>query len=283
MNRFFILTNEQKDPQGVFTEELAAYIREKGGSCVTYFSKGNETEKNLFRVIPSDTQCVLCIGGDGTFIRTARELVELQIPLIGIQQGHMGYLCEIDGQEAKKAIDAMLSDRGLIEERMLLSGFCTKKEEPYPQQLALNDFVIHRSGKMQLIHFIVKVNGNYLTTYGADGVIVATPTGSTAYNLSAAGPIVDPQAELLLITPICPHTPNARSIVLGKKDEITIEIGSRSIDRDEEVEVSVDGDTVLKLGVGDSLTVKRAPLHSKIYKISEMSFLEILRKKMKEQ
>ena len=163
---------------------------------------------------------------------------------------------------------------------MLLTGYLMNKSGHSGQQVALNDIVIHRSGVLQVADFIISVNGEYLNTYSADGIIIATPTGSTAYNMSAGGPIVDPRAELILITPISPHTLNAKSIVLGADAEITIEVAPRRVENDEKAEVSFDGDHVGILEVGEKIVVKKAGTRTGILKLSKLSFLERLGKKL---
>ena len=174
----------------------------------------------------------------------------------------------------------MFEDAYMMESRMMLSGYLVKNGKRTMEQFALNDIVIHRSGALQIVNLRVYVNGEYLSEFMADGIIVATATGSTAYNMSAGGPIVDPKANLILITPINSHTLNSRSIVLGADDEIVIEIGQRRREKDEEVEVSFDGGNAVKLEVGDRIVVHRAETSTKILKLSKISFLEIMRKKM---
>ena len=133
---------------------------------------------------------------------------------------------------------------------------------------------------MQLVELTVSVNGEYLSTYRADGIIVATPTGSTGYSMSAGGPIVDPKARMILITPINAHNLNAKSIVIGAEDEVTIELRSRQPQKAECVDVNIDGESAAELSVGDSITIRAAKQRTKIMKLSKISFLEILRKKM---
>ena len=299
MKHFYIITNEQKDKELALTKAIVAYIREKGCSCrfglnvrtgageYPDFCAGEypgfcagEYPGFCAGELPKDTECVICVGGDGTMLRAARDLVETGLPVIGVNRGHVGYLCELDSETVYAAIDELIGDRYVVENRMLLSGYCVKQGERTPSGQALNDIVIHRSGFQQVVNFIISVNGEYLNTYSADGVIVATPTGSTAYSMSAGGPIVDPRAELLLITPICPHALNSKSIVLGAEDEIEVEIGARSQEEAEAVEVSFDGDQVIQLAVGDKIVIRRARARTRILKLNKRSFLEILRKKM---
>ena len=150
------------------------------------------------------------------------------------------------------------------------------------KDVALNDIVVSRKGDdLRIIYFKLFVNGELLNSYEADGIIISTPTGSTAYNMSAGGPIVEPTASLTVITPICSHALNTRSIVLSSDDEIVIEIGEGRRGNIEKVLVTFDGATSEPLETGDRLTICKAKESTKIMKINKISFLEILRRKMK--
>lgn len=284
MRNFYIITNEQKDEGLLLTRELQDYIRGRGGVCeyAMYQWPGRDGRMVDADQIPEGTECVFCIGGDGTLIRAARDVLERQVPLIGVNRGHVGYLCELDSETAFSAVDELMRGNYMVENRMLLNGGCEVGGRPGETRLALNDIVICRSGMLQVVSLIVYVNGEYLNTYSADGIVVATPTGSTAYSMSAGGPIVDPRAELLLITPISPHSLNSKSIVLGAEDEIVIEVGSRRKEGDETVEVGFDGDSFCQMHVGDKIFIRRAKAKAQILKLSKRSFLEILRRKMQE-
>lgn len=281
MKNFYIITNALKDEALNLTEKICSYIKEKGGTCSYQLSVEESGQRELsLSDIPKDTECMLVIGGDGTLIRAARDTVSLDIPFIGINQGNLGYLCELEEDTVYQAVDLMFADDYMIESRMMLSGYLVKNGEHTLEQFALNDIVIHRSGALQIVNLRVYVNGEYLSEFMADGIIVATATGSTAYNMSAGGPIVDPKANLILITPINSHTLNSRSIVLSADDEIVIEIGQRRREKDEKVEISFDGGNAVKLEVGDRIVVHRAKTRTQILKLSKISFLETLRKKM---
>lgn len=285
MKHFYIIANEQKDNNLEETKKIQEYIHKNGGTCTYVQNRLIEGEGYEYvnpGEIPKNTECVLCIGGDGTLIRAARDVVDMQLPLIGVNRGHVGYLCELDGQTVFPAIDQLMGDHYMIENRMLLTGYNIKNSTKMESHLALNDIVIHRSGMLQIVNLIIYVNGEYLNTYSADGIIIATPTGSTGYSMSAGGPIVDPKAELILITPISPHSLNSKSIVIGAEDEIIVEIGARRMESDERVEVSFDGDHAVELAVGDKVIIRRAKANTRVLKLSRLSFLEILRKKMQE-
>lgn len=280
MQKFMLITNSYKDKELVLSRRIVNYIQERGGQAhiaTNRMNAGQEQEFDLAE-IPEDTECILVLGGDGTLIRTATKTEALQIPLIGVNLGTLGYLCELEEATVFEAIEKLFADRYMKEERIMLSG-CKVGEEGNAR-LALNDIVIHWTGDMSMLRMYVYVNGKPLNTYEADGILVATPTGSTGYNISAGGPIVEPKARMLLLTPINAHDLNSQSIVLGDEDVIEIEVGTRRYQANERASVSFDGDTLMQLRVGDKVRIKRASNTVRICKLSDQSFLEILRKKM---
>ena len=189
----------------------------------------------------------------------------------------MGYLADVELKDFREALDRLFDGQPEIEERMMLEGsFEGQKED-----VALNDIVVCRKGELRVIHFRLYVNGALLNSYEADGIIISTPTGSTAYNLSAGGPIVEPTASLIVITPICSHALNTSSIVLSPEDEIVVEIGRGRDNAEQEVIVSFDGADTRVLRTGERVEIRRAKASTKFIKLSKVSFLETLRRKMK--
>lgn len=283
MKHFLMITNMHKDIGRKLTETLSEYIRAKGGICQCFLSTGENAQEAAPKIseIPKDTECVLVLGGDGTLIRAATRLVDSRIPLIGVNLGNMGYLCELEESNAFAAIDRLMAGDYMIEKRMMLEGHGVKAGENVGYGIAFNDIVIHRTGSLSVVRLSVYVNGEYLNTFHGDGVIISTPTGSTGYNMSAGGPIVDPKAQMILITPINPHNLGSRSIVIGADDEVVVELAERRSQQDETVEVSFDGDNAVKLEVGDRFVIRKAKETARICKISNESFLEILSKKMR--
>lgn len=285
MKKFFIITNEHKDKNLAVTNSIADYIHMKGGTCSHYVStKSSWSERNLrtFRTADIDADCIIVLGGDGTLVRAARDLARMQIPLIGVNLGTLGYLCELERSTVFGAIDRLFEGKYELEQRMLIEGESKAGGGETKATLALNDIVIHRCGVPQIVNLVVSVNGEYLATYSADGIIIATPTGSTGYSMSAGGPIVDPKADLILITPINPHSTVGRSIVVGSDAQIEVTLSRRRQEQDEEAEVSFDGDRFVKMKVGDKILVKKADKYAQILKLNQVSFLQILRKKMQE-
>lgn len=268
MDKFYVITNVPKDRDLHTTMFVKKCIEAHGKKCVLSV---DEPE------FPKDTDCVLVLGGDGTLIRAARELHIHGVPMIGINLGTLGYLAEVEMQNIESAIAHIIHEKSMVEERMMLRGIvCGQYEDT-----ALNDIVVTRLGALRVIRFNIYVNGKLLNKYQADGVIISTPTGSTGYNLSAGGPIVQPTAQMIVITPICSHALNTSSIVLSADDEIVIEIGQGRDGKLEEAGVSFDGDHHIEVKTGDRIVIRKAKHTTKLLKLSKESFLETLRKKMK--
>lgn len=282
MKHFYLITNEVKDPEGFYTRKITAYLAAHGGKVVCADHAASYHE--LCKPDSSESEvpdCILVLGGDGTLLRAARNLLNQDIPLLGINLGTLGYLAEVEIAAIEEALDKLLADRFTREERMMLEGQ-VRRQDMAEQNYALNDIVISRCGSLQVLTFQIYVNGQFLNSYSADGMIVATPTGSTGYNMSAGGPIVEPGASLLLLTPICPHTLNTRSIVLAPDDEIRIEIPKGKDGQRQAVEASYDGSHKVRLQTGDSIVIRRADKTTGILKLNTESFLTVLHKKMSE-
>ncbi len=282
MKYFYLITNEVKDPEGFYTRKITAYLAAHGGKvvCTEHAASYPKLCKpDLAK--PEVPDCILVLGGDGTLLRAARNLLNQDIPLLGINLGTLGYLAEVEIAAIEEALDKLLADRFTREERMMLEGQ-VRRQDMTEQNYALNDIVISRCGSLQVLTFQIYVNGQFLNSYSADGMIVATPTGSTGYNMSAGGPIVEPGASLLLLTPICPHTLNTRSIVLAPDDEIRIEIPRGKDGQRQTVEASYDGSHKVRLQTGDSIVIRRADKTTGILKLNTESFLTVLHKKMSE-
>ena len=275
MKKFYIITNETKDDNYATTTRIKNYIESHGRECI--LCEDQNYKKSIVVQEPNEIECAIVIGGDGTFIQASRRLFGMDIPMLGVNMGTLGYLTEVEVQNVEAALDQLMSGHYVVEKRMMLHGSVDDRI----RDVALNDIVIARNGSMRIINFKMYVNGQFLNSYNADGIIVSTPTGSTAYNLSAGGPIVEPTASLMVITPICSHALNASSIVLSDEDEVVIEIGSRRGEYIKDAAITFDGSDISVLQTGDRIRIKRAWETAKIVKLSEISFLETLREKMK--
>ena len=283
-NSFYIITNHVKDPELEKTNLIKNYLEEKGKICYVQDSGGQEEDRRYKYTdasrIPADVECVLVLGGDGTLLQASRDLVDTGIPLLGINMGTLGYLAEIEHQGIREALDKLIAGEFTTEKRMMIAGSVYQNGKKLMEDLALNDIVIGRRGRLRVVDFNIYVDDVFLCSYRADGIIISTPTGSTGYSLSAGGPIVSPDASLMLLTAIAPHTLNSRTIVLPDDVKISVELGSSNLLDNEGAEVTFDGDTSMKLNVGRSIEVTKSEKSIRLIKINNTSFVQILRRKM---
>ena len=283
MDRFYIIPNSAKDPELTFSNMIIDYLEEHGARC--HVQKITEKMEGPYHYtdpdgIPGDTQCIIVLGGDGTLLQAARDVVHLDIPLLGINLGTLGFLAEVDKNSVYPALDRLLTDDYELEERMMLEGKIYRGEELIGKDIALNDIVIGREGHLRVIRFKNYVNDSYMNSYNADGIIISTPTGSTGYNLSAGGPVMVPDTEATVITPICAHSLNKRSLVVSAMDRIVLELGQTKDFQEDEAVLVVDGRTVRGLSTGDRLEVLVPEDQTRIVKLSGVSFYKKMRDKL---
>lgn len=269
MKTFYIITNHSKDPMYDLTHEIKNLIEEAGACGII----ANEVDGSY--VVPEEVDCVVTLGGDGTLIRATSDLHGYDLPFIGVNLGTLGYLTEIERDNLKSDIWQLIHGDTILEERMMICGEINDKSG-----VALNDIVVTREGSLRAIRFRIYVNGAYLHSYKADGMIISTPTGSTGYSMSAGGPIVEPTASLFIVTPICSHSLNSRSIVLSSEDVIDIVLGGGREGSLEEASISFDGGASFGMKTGERVRVTKANKTMKLMKLSSVSFLETLSKKM---
>ncbi len=275
---FLIYTNYHKDTDGEITKRILQYLTKLGHKVTEVTDREGKLISR--EKLPEDVCCMLVLGGDGTMLQAARERMRGNVPLIGVNLGTLGYMTEIEISMLEESLDKLIAGEYQTESRMMLKGIVYSGQQEGIEGRALNDIVIARSGSLQIINLKVYVNGQFLNEYSADGVIVTTATGSTGYNLSAGGPIVDPKAQLIMITPISPHTLNARSIILSPEDQVEIEIAQGREGKEQQIEVNFDGNHVVPVGTGDRISIVRSERTTEIIKISKVSFLEVLHKKL---
>lgn len=276
MKSFYIVSNPGKEGAEETRREIQEYLQQKGAACAAqcieevYGKRYTEPSK-----VPKETDCVITIGGDGTLIQAARDLAGRKIPFIGVNRGHLGYLTQVSsGPELKEMLDALLEGRYRLESRMMLDGQMIRNGRMVFHDIALNEIVISRKDMLKPLHFRILVNGEFLNDYTADGMIFATPTGSTAYNLSAGGPIIAPAAKMMVLTPICSHALNARSIVLPAEDQITLEVS------EEGHMAAFDGNLGEPVEKGDRIVIRRSRIDTILVQLKKVSFLQNLSNKM---
>lgn len=273
MKHFLIYTNRHKDKNLTVTGKIRSYLETKG-QRVSLKTEGIDWKEAA--------DCIIVLGGDGTVLRAARETRELNIPIIGVNLGTLGYMTEIEPENLEEALDRLIQGDYERESRMMLYGKAFLEESRTEEGWALNDIVIARKGPLQIIRFNIYVNGQFLNDYSADGMIVTTPTGSTGYNLSAGGPLVEPKAKLIMLTPICPHTLNQRSIILSAEDVIEIEIPKNSDGSVQTVEASFDGSHGIPLRTGEIIRITQSEKITEFLRLNRVSFLEVLHGKLSE-
>lgn len=278
MNHFFIYTNVHKDKDLSTTNRIKGYLESRGQKVTARQSADDYDEKE--GDIPEDADCMIVLGGDGTVLRAAREMGKRRVPIIGINLGTLGYMTEVEPANLEEALDRLVRDDCTKEERMMLSGrvhFAGGGEDE--ESWCLNDIVISRCGSIRLISMDIYVNGQFLHHYKADGMIVTTPTGSTGYSLSAGGPLIEPGAKLIMLTPVCPHSLNQRSIVFAPGDVIEIEISQGRDGQSQTVEATFDGNHRIPMATGDRIRIRQSKEMTEFIRLNQVSFMEVLHKK----
>ena len=276
MNNFYIIVSENDPKSAKQIEKTKKSIIK---SLKRYDFVSCDTHEGFLErgfKIPKDVECVITIGGDGTMLRAARAAFGGSVLFIGINRGHMGYLTEISElTDYDSFTDRLVNDDFKIQERMMLSARAERNGKLIYKDFALNDVLMCKNDTVRMMEYEVYVNDTFLNSYRADGFLVSSPTGSTGYSMSAGGPIAEPSAKLLILTPICPHSINTRSMVLSADDRIKI------IPKNETQLVSCDGADATPLENGDILTVTRSRTTMKFIKFKETSFLDTLRERMR--
>ncbi|MBQ8280941.1 MAG: NAD(+)/NADH kinase [Lachnospiraceae bacterium] len=276
MKHFCIVANRGKEGAFEFAEEIKKYIDEKGGICFIAPSETGRKNYTSADDIPKDTECVIVLGGDGTFLQTARDLVDLNLPMVGINLGSLGFLTMTESVDAYKAVDLLFNNQYMIDYRMQLSV----NAKGMRQETALNDIVVSRGGYSHLVGITVYVDDQLFGSYEGDGVIVSTPTGSTGYNLSTGGPIVAPNVGAMIITPICPHAFNARSFVISADSKVRIVLKSHRHKCIENAYVTIDGEEYTELRTDEEIYIEKSPMKCKMCMLQEFSFIDMINNKL---
>lgn len=276
-----IVPNYNKEPAMKLVNELAEFLLKKECKVVLTYKIAEMTGLNDLGVtkyeLYSKSDFIIVLGGDGTLLDTGRKAAKFGTPLLGINMGTMGFLATADGSEAETAIEKVLNSEYKIEKRLMLESEIISDTDNPKQYIAVNDVCISRGVFTKITEYDIYVNEEYLATFRADGIIISTPTGSTAYNLSAGGPVLKPDIACMVITPICPHSLHSRSIVVSADDTVRIEA---SFGSNGDIIMSMDGQTSVILNNGDIINVRKSANSINIIKTNTRSFYEILRKKL---
>ena len=230
----------------------------------------------LDRELPS-ASVVICFGGDGTILHMAKAATRHGIPILGVNIGTMGFMAELESGELHLLARLTEGDYK-IDKRMMLDVTVHRDRDIIFHDICLNDAAITKGAIARIVHLSVKCDGTQAMELGGDGVIISSPTGSTAYSLSAGGPIVEPDANSILVTPICAHDVAARSLVVSEKREITVEMSPNAR---RNAFLSVDGGKALRMNIGDIATIRKSPLVTKLVRLKERSFYDVINMKFK--
>ena len=220
---------------------------------------------------------VVALGGDGTILRVLHELGENICPVFGINLGSLGFLTCVNSQASDEAVEAICESRYILSQRSLLAVHVERGGKVVASAIGLNEVVISRGELSRLIKLDTWIDGVELTQYNADGLIVATPTGSTAYSLSAGGPVIAPDAGVFVVTPVCPHVLTNRSLVVGDRSEIVVQ----PVPGQTDVVLTVDGHQPEKVFEGDVIRIRKSALELPLAVLPDLSFCEVLREKLK--
>jgi NAD+ kinase len=260
-------------------EEFADWLKARKIELIRKFSPGSLSRSSGTGPAkpPKDLFCVFVLGGDGTFLSAVRWVGDREIPLLGVKFGDLGFLAEITEENLFEAADRVLHGAYKISPRMRLDVQVLRKGKSLVRETVLNDIVINRGALARLANVITHINGHYLTTFRADGLIIATPTGSTAYSLAAGGPVIHPKVPGLIITPICPFTLTNRPLIVPDEVEITLRLDKGSSD----IVLTLDGQTGLNITDKDVITVCKSnhPLHLML--LPDRHYFDVLKAKLR--
>lgn len=265
--------------QGV-AEELMKWLIDRGltplveAHLARHLSFRSGTDSSA---IPVQSDLVVVLGGDGTLISVARLVGDREVPILGVNLGSLGFLTEITLDELYPTLESCLSGDYTVSERTMLRATIERDGRDTGAYQVLNDAVVNKGALARIVDLEAAVNGRYLTTFKADGLIISTPTGSTGYSLSANGPIIHPELDCLVITPICPHTLTNRPIVVASDALITIKLLSMN----EDVLLTLDGQVGVELKHGDVIRLRRAEHRTRLVMSRSKDYFEVLRTKLK--
>lgn len=280
MKKIGVITNRDRDIGALYTNQLIESIKRHGGQVILpAFSSDFDLdvlEAEAEEICPK-CDLIICLGGDGTYLRTARTAHQYGIPILGINLGTLGFLADIEKGEIDKSVENIFNNNYQIEERMMLTSKIYKSGKLVGEEQAINDIVISRGGIPRILHLSTFIDNNFFDMFPGDGITVATPTGSTAYSLSAGGPIVDPASKLILITPICSHLLYSRSFVSTFESKIKISV---SEGYKHTAMVTIDGQKNYEITGGDYVEIEKSDCKVKMLKIDSKNFFSILRKKI---
>lgn len=280
MLRIGIFPNPNKPRAQSVLKRLLELIGQRGGEAVLPESLGSAlTAAGTAcpdQLLRERIDIAITLGGDGTLLSVTRKLACANIPVLGVNLGQLGFLADVEVAELEDAIDLLFQGRYTLQQRLMLEAWVRRGEEETFLSYAMNEVVVTKSGFSRMVELEVEMQGQAMTRFAADGVIVATPTGSTGYSLSAGGPIVHPALEVLLLTPICPHTLHARPFVIPGDEPLCIRVPAPQGD----ILVTADGQNGYRVQPGEQVCVRRTPQKVPFIRLPGTSYYAALRRKL---
>ena len=260
-------------------EELEGWLRSRKIEIVRKktVEPGQKKASGSLPPAPSDLDCIFVLGGDGTFLSAVRWIGDRDIPILGIKFGEVGFLAEIAEENLYTAAEKVLKGDFILRPRMRLSVKVKRQNEILAQETVLNDVVINRGALARLAHIETYIDNHYLTTYSADGLIVATPTGSTAYSLAAGGPVIHPAVPGIILTPICPFTLTNRPLIVPESANIKIKLAKGSYD----IILTFDGQKGFEINDRDEIAIQKGPHPIHLITLPDRQYFDILKNKLK--
>lgn len=229
-----------------------------------------------YKTWPEKVDLVVVVGGDGTFLRASRELAYTNLPILGINLGYKGFLAEIEIGDLDHSLNMLMEGDYLVGERMMLQTDVFRENSPFASSISLNDVIISRGPFSRIIRLDTYINDDFLESYPGDGMIIASPTGSTGYSLSAGGPVVNPALKALVITPICPHLLYQRSVIVTPDDVVTIIVATEQAD----IFLTIDGQEGFALNYQDRIKVRKADCSTRVITFPGYNFYKLLHDKL---
>jgi len=282
LRRITLVINLKKDQVMSVADRLEAWFNARQIAVLRCAQDATGSQLALLLDQPDEhwqqTDLIIVLGGDGTLLHSARAAASYRIPILGINMGHLGFLTEVELGDMFLSLEKLLAGEFRLEERMMLSCRLVRDGRTLGEYLALNDVVVTKGSFARLVAIGLYIGQQYVDTYSADGLIVSSPTGSTAYSLSAGGPIVSPDLKLMLLTPICPHTLYSRPMVIGSENQVKLVLQSELA----EVMLTFDGQLAHVLEKGDEVIIAEAGVTTRLVRLGSRSFFDILREKMHE-
>jgi NAD+ kinase len=282
---FGVIANKRKPNIGDVTDALISWLEARNMGVLVWDDLSDCVKGGKFASIDDvadQSDIVIALGGDGTLLRAARAVGDRLTPILGVNIGSLGFLTEVTVDEVYEALEEILSDGYRHEDRMNIDAVVRREGEATEVFTALNDMVINKGALSRVIEMKIAIGCDYLATYTADGLIVSTPTGSTAYSLSAGGPIVNPCMEAIIATPICPHTLAIRPMILAPDQELAVDLAAgHSLEGEPEVRLTIDGQIGYELLHGDRITFRKSERKTRLVLSGYRTFYEVLRGKLK--